>query len=108
MVLAVGFRVSSPRGIQFRRWTNTHLKIYLEKGFLLNDERLKNPQGRADHLDELLERIRDIRASEIRFYQKVRELFKLSSDYDKSDKATEMFFAEVQNKLIYAVTKQTG
>lgn len=107
MVLAVGFRVSSPRGIQFRRWPNTH-KIYLEKGFLLNDERLKNPQGRTDHFDELLERIRDIRASEMRFYQKVRELFKLSRDYDKSDKATEMLFAEVQNKLIYAVTKQTG
>ncbi|BFU61039.1 MULTISPECIES: virulence RhuM family protein [Rodentibacter] len=107
MILAVGFRVRSPRGVQFRRWANSHLKTYLEKGFLLDDERLKNPQGRVDHFDELLERIRDIRASEMRFYQKVRELFKLSSDYDKSDKATEMFFAQAQNKLIYAVTKQT-
>ncbi len=108
MILAVGFRVRSPRGIQFRRWANTSLRHYLEKGFLIDDERLKNPKGRVDHFDELLERIRDIRASEMRFYQKVRELFKLSSDYDKTDKATEMFFAEAQNKLIYAVTKQTA
>lgn len=108
MILAVGFRVRSPRGTQFRRWANSSLKSYLEKGFLMDDERLKNPNGRVDHFDELLERIRDIRASEMRFYQKVRELFKLSSDYDKTDKATEMFFAEAQNKLIYAVTQQTA
>lgn len=76
MILAVGFRVRSPRGLQFRRWANTSLRTYLEKGFLMDDERLKNPNGRADHFDELLERIRDIRASEMRFYQKVRELFK--------------------------------
>ncbi|MFD0966128.1 virulence RhuM family protein [Seminibacterium arietis] len=108
MILALGFRVRSPRGSQFRRWANTSLKNYLEKGFLMDDERLKNPNGRVDHFDELLERIRDIRASEMRFYQKVRELFKLSSDYDKTDKATEMFFAEAQNKLIYAVTHRTA
>lgn len=108
MILAIGFRVRSPRGSQFRRWANNSLKSYLEKGFLMDDERLKNPNGRVDHFDELLERIRDIRASEMRFYQKVRELFKLSSDYDKTDKATEMFFAEAQNKLIYAVTQQTA
>ncbi|EFM89397.1 putative DNA binding protein [Actinobacillus pleuropneumoniae] len=108
MILAVGFRVRSPRGTQFRRWANTSLRTYLEKGFLMDDERLKNPNGRVDHFDELLERIRDIRASEMRFYQKVRELFKLSSDYDATDKATEMFFAEAQNKLIYAVTQQTA
>lgn len=108
MILAVGFRVRSPRGSQFRRWASTSLRTYLEKGFLMDDKRLKNPNGRADHFDELLERIRDIRASEMRFYQKVRELFKLSSDYDKTDKATEMFLAEAQNKLIYAVTQQTA
>ncbi|MGX2975448.1 virulence RhuM family protein [Ursidibacter arcticus] len=108
MILAVGFRVRSPRGSQFRRWANTSLRTYLEKGFLMDDERLKNPNGRVDHFDELLERIRDIRASEMRFYQKVRELFKLSSDYQPNDKATEMFFAEAQNKLIYAVTHQTA
>lgn len=108
MILAVGFRVRSPRGSQFRRWANMSLRTYLEKGFLMDDERLKNPNGRVDHFDELLERIRDIRASEMRFYQKVRELFKLSSDYQPNDKATEMFFAEAQNKLIYAVTHQTA
>lgn len=73
----------------------------------MDDERLKNPDGRPDYFDELLARIRDIRASEKRFYQKVRDLFALSSDYDKTDKATQMFFAETQNKLLYAVTHQT-
>ena len=108
MVIAVGFRVRSVRGTQFRKWANENLSEYLTKGFILDDERLKNPDGRPDYFDELLERIRDIRASEKRFYQKVRDLFALSSDYDKDDKATQMFFAEVQNKLIYAVTKQTA
>lgn len=69
------------------------------KGFLMDDERLKNPNGRPDYFDELLARIRDIRASEKRFYQKVRDLFALSDDYDSTDKATQMFFAETQNKL---------
>ena len=108
MVIAVGFRVRSVRGTQFRKWANENLSEYLTKGFILDDERLKNPDGRPDYFDELLERIRDIRASEKRFYQKVRDLFALSSDYNKADKATQMFFAEVQNKLIYAVTKQTA
>ena len=108
MVIAVGFRVRSVRGTQFRKWANENLSEYLTKGFILDDERLKNPDGRPDYFDELLERIRDIRASEKRFYQKVRDLFALSSDYNKDDKATQMFFAEVQNKLIYAVTKQTA
>ncbi len=74
----------------------------------MDDERLKNPDGHPDYFDELLERIRDIRASEKRFYQKVRDLFALSSDYDITDKATQMFFAETQNKLLYAVTGQTA
>jgi hypothetical protein len=108
MVLAIGFRVRSPRGTEFRKWANTHLKQYLIKGFVMDDERLKNPNGRADYFDELLERIRDIRASEKRFYQKVRDLLALSSDYDASDKATQMFFAETQNKLLYAVTNHTA
>ncbi|UOP04359.1 virulence RhuM family protein [Conchiformibius kuhniae] len=108
MILAIGFRVRSPRGVQFRKWANGTLQSYLEKGFLIDSERLKNPQGRLDYFDELLEQIREIRASEMRFYQKVRELFSLSSDYDKSDKATQMFFAETQNKLIYAVTRKTA
>ena len=85
-----------------------HLAEYLRKGFVIDDERLKNPDGRPDHFDELLARIRDIRASEKRFYQKVRDLFALSNDYDKTDKATQMFYAETQNKLLYAVTGQTS
>ena len=108
MILAIGFRVRSKRGTQFRIWANRNLKEYMVKGFLIDDDRLKNPDGRPDYFDELLERIRDIRASEKRFYQKVRDLLSLSSDYDKTDKATQMFFAETQNKLLYAVTHQTA
>ena len=108
MILAVGFRVRSKRGVQFRKWANSALKEYMQKGFLMDDERLKNPNGRFDYYDELLERIRDIRASEKRFYQKVRDLFALSSDYDMNDKSTQMFFAETQNKLLYAVTGKTA
>lgn len=102
MILAIGFRVRGIRGTQFRIWANHNLKEYMIKGFVMDDERLKNPDGRPDYFDELLERIRDIRASEKRFYQKVRDLFALSADYDATDKATQMFFAEVQNKLLYA------
>ena len=108
MILAIGFRARSKRGTQFRIWANQHLKEYLIKGFTIDDERLKNPDGRPDYFDELLERIREIRASEKRFYQKVRDLLSLSSDYDKTNKATQMFFAETQNKLLYAVTGQTA
>jgi len=108
MILSIGFRVRSKRGTQFRIWANTTLKEYMVKGFVMDDQRLKNPDGRPDYFDELLERIRDIRASEKRFYQKVRDLFVLSSDYDSTDKATQMFFAETQNKLLYAVTGKTA
>ncbi len=108
MILSIGFRVRSKRGTQFRIWANRNLKEYMIKGYVMDDQRLKNPDGRPDYFDELLERIRDIRASEKRFYQKVRDLFALSSDYDKTDKATQMFFAETQNKLLYAVTNQTA
>jgi hypothetical protein len=107
-ILAVGYRVRSPRGVQFRRWASTILKEYLTKGFVMDDERLKNPDGRLDYFDEMLARIRDIRASEKRFYQKVRDLFALSSDYDKAEKSTQVFFATVQNLLIFAVTQQTA
>ncbi len=108
MILAIGFRVRSKRGTQFRIWANRNLKEYMVKGFVVDDERLKNPDGRPDYFDELLERIRDIRASEKRFYQKIRDLMSLSSDYDKNDKATQMFFAETQNKFLYAVTHKTA
>lgn len=108
MILAIGFRVRSKRGTQFRIWANKNLREYMVKGFVMDDERLKNPDGRPDYFDELLERIRDIRASEKRFYQKVRDLFALCSDYDPTDKATQMFFAETQNKLLFAVSGKTA
>lgn len=107
LILAIGYRVRSPRGVQFRQWASGHLKEFLFKGFVMDDERLKNPGG-WDYFDELLERIRDIRASEKRFYQKVRDLFALSSDYRARERETSIFFAEVQNKLIYAVTGYTA
>ncbi|NIC06300.1 virulence RhuM family protein [Billgrantia bachuensis] len=107
LILAIGYRVRSPRGVQFRQWASTHLKEFLLKGFVMDDERLKNPGG-WDYFDELLERIRDIRASEKRFYQKVRDLFALSSDYQARERETAQFFAEVQNKLLYATTGHTA
>ena len=107
MILAIGYRVRSPRGTQFRQWATAHLSEYLVKGFVMDDERLKNPGG-WDYFDELLARIREIRASEKRFYQKVRELFALSSDYRAGDVEAQQFFAEVQNKLLYAVTEKTA
>lgn len=107
-ILAVAYRVRSPRGAQFHRWASSVLSEYLMKGFVMDDERLKNPDGRPDFFDEMLDRIRRIRASEKRFYQKVRDLFALSVDYDKSDASTQTFFATVQNMLLYAVTGMTA
>ena len=104
MILAVGYRVRGVRGTQFRQWATAHLSEYLVKGFIIDDERLKAPDGRLDYFDELLARIRDIRASEKRFYQKVRDLFALSSDYRGNEAQTARFFADVQNKLLYAAT----
>jgi len=106
-ILGVGFRVKSPRGTQFRKWANTRLREFLVKGFVMDDERLKNPGG-WDYFDELLARIREIRASEKRFYQKVRDLFALSSDYQTREQETSLFFAEVQNKLLFAATRHTA
>lgn len=100
MILAIGYRVRSVRGVQFRQWATRHLSEYLVKGFTMDDERLKNPDGRPDYFDELLQRIRDIRSSEKRFYQKLRDLFRLSSDYETKEKATQMFFAETQNSTL--------
>ena len=108
LILAVGFRVRSPRGVQFRRWAGTTLAEYLVKGFLLNDQRLKDAE-RTDYFDELLRRIRDIRSSEKRFYQKLRDLFKTSSsDYDGTAQTAKTFFATIQNKLVYAITGRTA
>lgn len=107
MILAIGYRVHSPRGTQFRQWATTHLREYLIKGFVLDDERLKDATH-ADYFEELLRRIRDIRASEKRFYQKVRDLFALAVDYRDQPETTGLFFAEVQNKMLYAVAGQTA
>lgn len=108
VIIAIGFRIRSPRGTQFRKWANTTLKEYLTKGFVLDSDRLKNPDGRPDYFDELLAQIRDIRASEKRFYQKLRDLFALSTDYNPTDADTRYFFAQTQNKLLFAVTGNTS
>lgn len=107
MILSVGYRVNSPRGIQFRRWATSVLKEYLVKGFAMDDARLKEPHG-GDYFDELLERIRDIRASEKRFYQKVRDIYATSVDYDSHSQAAQIFFKKVQNKMLWAVTGHTA
>ena len=107
LILAIGYRVRSPRGTQFRQWATANLREYLVKGFVMDDQRLADPGG-WDYFDELLARIRDIRASEKRFYQKVRDLFALSSDYQGNERPTQLFFAQVQNKLLYAVTGHTA
>ena len=109
MILAVGYRVRSTVGMHFRRWASGVLTEYMKKGFALNDERLRNPQEfGADYFDELLERIRDIRASEKRVYQKVKEIFALSVDYDSKSPIAQNFFKSVQNKLEYAATGHTA
>ena len=109
MILAIGYRVRSNVGMQFRNWTSKILKEYMQKGFVMNDERLKNPKKFGeDYFDELLERIRDIRASEKRFYQKIKDIYSLSVDYNPALESTKDFFATVQNKLLYAVTGQTA
>lgn len=109
MILAVGYRVRSNVGMHFRRWASGILSEYMKKGFVLNDDRLRNPKEfGADYFDELLERIRDIRASEKRVYQKVKEIFALSVDYDSKSPIAQNFFKSVQNKLEYAATGHTA
>lgn len=109
MILAVGYRVRSGVGIHFRRWASGVLTEYMKKGFALNDDRLREPKEfGADYFDELLERIRDIRASEKRVYQKVKEIFALSVDYDSKSPIAQNFFKSVQNKLEYAATGHTA
>lgn len=98
----------SARGSQFRRWATTILQEYLVKGFALDDRRLKEPAGGWDYFDELLERIREIRASEKRFYQKVRDLFATAVDYDRTDETARRFFQTIQNKILWAVTGHTA
>ncbi len=111
-ILAVGYRVRSERGTQFRRWATERLREYLVKGFVMDDERLKNPpvdgSGVPDYFDELLQRIRDIRASERRMYLRVREIFALSGDYDPHSGRTSEFFQTIQNRLHFAATGKTA
>jgi len=106
-IISIGYRVKSPRGTQFRIWANTILKEYLIKGFAMNDERLKQADN-WDYFDEWLERIRDIRASEKRFYQKIKDLYSTAVDYDKNSEQAQLFFKKVQNKMLWAVTGHTA
>lgn len=110
VILAVGYRVRSPRGTQFRQWATARLSEYLVKGFTMDDERLKNPPGPGvpDYFDELLERIRDIRASERRMYLRVREILALAADYRPAEHETQLLFKTVQNKLHFAATGKTA
>ncbi|MBG2801892.1 virulence RhuM family protein [Proteus mirabilis] len=112
MILAIGYRVRSVRGTQFRQWATQTLEQYLIKGFVMDDERLKNPPiGQSvvpDYFDEMLERIRDIRASERRVYLRVKEIFTMAADYEPSNKETIRFFQSIQNKLHFACTGMTA
>jgi len=108
MILAVGYRVRSPRGVQFRQWATERLREYLVKGFTLDDERLKGRDQLTDYFDELLARIREIRASEARIYQRIREIFALASDYREGESESQIFFAAIQNKMHYAATGMTA
>ena len=110
VVIAVGYRVKSSRGTQFRQWATARLNEYLVKGFTMDDERLKNPPGKGhtDYFDELLERIRDIRTSERRVYLRVREILALAADYSPSEPETQAFFQTIQNKLHFAATGKTA
>jgi len=107
MILSVGYRVKSLRGTQFRQWATTHLREYLVKGFVMDDARLKEPGG-WDYFDELLERIREIRASEKRFYHKVKDIYSTAVDYDPKSDEAQLFFKKVQNKMLWAVTGKTA
>jgi hypothetical protein len=107
VILSVGYRVRSLRGTRFRQWATTHLREYLVKGFVLDDARLKEPGG-WDYFDELLERIREIRASEKRFYQKVKDIYSTAVDYDPKSDQAQLFFKKVQNKMLWAVTGKTA
>lgn len=108
MIIAVGYRVRSARGVLFRQWATARLREYIVKGFTLDDERLKGGSGLVDYFDELLARIREIRASEARVYQRVREIFALAFDYQEGEEETQVFFATMQNKIHYAAAGMTA
>ncbi len=106
-IIAIGYRVNSKRATQFRLWATTILKEYIIKGFAMDDERLKQSE-RWDYFDDWLERIRDIRASEKRFYQKIRDIYATAIDYDKTSETAQLFFKKVQNKMLWAITGKTA
>lgn len=106
MVLALGFRVRSPVDVRFRQWADDKLKEYIVKGFVLDDDRLKNPGQGRDYFDELTRRLQDIRTSERRFYQKIADIYATSADYDARHPLTQEFFATVQNKVHYTIHGQ--
>lgn len=108
MVLALGYRVRSQAGVRFRQWASAQLKEFIVKGFLLDDERLKNPGQGRDYFDELTRRLQDIRTSERRFYQKITDIYATSVDYDASAELTQAFFATVQNKVHFAIHGHTA
>ena len=108
MIIAVGYRVKSVVATRFRQWATARLREYLVKGFVLDDDRLKGRDRLADHFDELLARIREIRASEVRVYQRIREIFSLAGDYAEGQQETQVFFATMQNKMHYAATGMTA
>lgn len=108
MILALGYRVRSPVGVRFRQWASDKLKEYIIKGFVLDDERLKNPGKAQDYFDELTRRLQDIRTSERRFYQKITDIYATSVDYDPHHSLTKVFFSTVQNKVHYAIHGHTA
>ena len=108
VIIAVGYRVKSGVATRFRQWATARLHEYLVKGFTLDDERLKGGSGLVDYFDELLARIREIRASEARVYQRIREIFALASDYREGEEETQLFFATMQNKMHYAAAGMTA
>lgn len=109
MIIAVGFKVNSERAVQFRKWVNQIAKDYTIKGWVMDDERLKNGGSvlTVEYFDRLLEQIREIRLSERRFYQKITDIYSTALDYDRTANATKQFFAKVQNKMHYAVHEHT-
>ena len=108
VIISVGYRVKSPQGVKFRQWATQRIKEYIIKGFTLDDNRLKQQGGRTRYFEELLQRIRDIRASERNFYQKVTDIYATSIDYKTNATVTQKFFATMQNKMHYAVHGQTA
>jgi len=108
MIHAIGYRVRSERGTQFRIWATQHLSEFLQKGFVLDKQRLKGSDRLKDYFDELLAQIREIRTSEQRAYQRVREIFALAADYNPKSQAAQVFFASMQNRMLYAATGYTA